>query len=710
MSLSNHSSQFAHQETACHLLLKELQKIWDDVGESDSQKDAMLLEIEQKCLELYKKKVDEAKAYRAQIQQEITDYEAEIAGICAAMGVQPPHFERKTCESLKKGREIVVLQLEEMRKLKTERKKQFLEVLYQLQNISTELYGSKGANVYLDENNLTLESLEELQKKLVQFQNEKASRLKQVSDLLNTLSSLCSVLGLDIKDKLGEICPTMVTSTATKEISDNTIKILSSEVKSLREVKSHRMQKLQCLATGLLEMWNLMGTPHEEQQKFHSFTNKIAALESEFTEPNMLSIDSVIYVEAEVRRLKQLKSTKMKELVLRKKLELEEICKSSHLIAETVFPSEHPSESINYEHMFQQVEHQIEMAKEEAVSRKEILEKVEKWLAACQEESWLEEYNRDDNRYNAGRGAHLALKRAEKARAISSKIPGMVEALILKVKSWEKERGIEFLYEGSRLCSMLEDYSALRQEKENEKQRQRDQKKLKGQIIAEHESLFGSKPSPSNSGLKASLCSTGVASFRKLSMGGAMLQDSRQSAIFEPSNKKGILSTPKGIPCIRNASHARKDTPKGVGKSVKKTPYTAEKQIGFQSPLIRKPLSPISSSFMSKANIPTNFEEDHRKSEMHLKSQMLTSTSPSKPILVGDEDNLIPKNIGLAVPTTPLTSVPMLLTANTPDTPSATMCSNSGSNVARKIAQAQPFEYSFEELRAGFVLPKKTFA
>ncbi|MED6210444.1 hypothetical protein PIB30_064176 [Stylosanthes scabra] len=710
MSLSNHSSQFAHQETACILLLKELQKIWDDVGESDSQKDAMLLEIEQKCLELYKKKVDEAKAYRAQIQQEITDYEAEIAGICAAMGLQPPQFERKSCESLKKGRELVVLQLEETRKLKTERKKQFLEVLYQLQNISTELHGSNGAIAYLDENNLSLERLEELQRKLVQFQNEKANRLKQVSNFLNTLSSLCSVLGLDVKDKIGEICPSMVTSTATKEISDNTIKILSSEVKSLREVKIQRMQKLQNLATALLEMWNLMDTPLEEQHKFHSFTSKIAARESEFTEPNMLSIDSVIYVETEVRRLQQLKSTKMKELVLRKKMELEEICRSSHLIAKTVFPSENPpelldSESINHERMFHQLEHQIEMAKEEARSRKEVLEKVEKWLAACQEESWLEEYNRDDNRYNAGRGAHLALKRAEKARAILSKISGMVDALLLKVKSWEKERGHEFLYEGSRLCSMLEDYITLRQDKENEKQRQRDQKKLKGQLIVEHETLFGSKPSPSKSGIKASRCSIGVASYKKISMGGAVLQDSRQSAIFEQPNKKGILSTPKGsIPSIRNANHATKpsgkDAPKAVGKSVKKTPYTAEKHIEIQSPLIRKPLSPISSSFISKANIPTNFQEDHRKSEM------LTKTPPSsKPIVVVDEENM-----GLAVPTTPLTSVPMLLTATTPDTPSVTVYSNSGSTVATKMIKATPFEYSFEEVRAGYVLPKKTSA
>jgi len=69
----------------------ECQIIWDEVGESDSQRDAMLLEIEQKCLDLYRNKVDEAKLYRAQIQQEITDYEGEIAGICAALGEQSLH-------------------------------------------------------------------------------------------------------------------------------------------------------------------------------------------------------------------------------------------------------------------------------------------------------------------------------------------------------------------------------------------------------------------------------------------------------------------------------------------------------------------------------------------------------------------------------------------------------------------------------------------
>lgn len=56
------------------------------------------------------------------------------------------------------------------------------------------------------------------------------------------------------------------------------------------------MYQLQSFTTSLLEMWNLMDTPLEEQQKFHNMTSKIAALESEFTEPNMLSMDNIIYV------------------------------------------------------------------------------------------------------------------------------------------------------------------------------------------------------------------------------------------------------------------------------------------------------------------------------------------------------------------------------------------------------------------------------
>lgn len=47
-----------------------------------------------------------------------------------------------------------------------------------------------------------------------------------------------------------------------------------------------------------------------------------------------------------------------------------------------------PSELLN------NIEEQITKAKEEALSRKEILEKMEKWMSACEEEGWLEDYNK----------------------------------------------------------------------------------------------------------------------------------------------------------------------------------------------------------------------------------------------------------------------------------------------------------------------------
>lgn len=44
--------------------------------------------------------------------------------------------------------------------------------------------------------------------------------------------------------------------------------------------------------------------------------------------------------------------------------------------------------------MLEQMELQISNAKEEAFSRKDVLERLEKWKAACEEECWLEEYSR----------------------------------------------------------------------------------------------------------------------------------------------------------------------------------------------------------------------------------------------------------------------------------------------------------------------------
>ena len=51
-------------------------------------------------------------------------------------------------------------------------------------------------------------------------------------------------------------------------------------------------------------------------------------------------------VEAEVSRLEHLKSSKMKELILNKRTELEEICSRIHVVSEAYIPIDHSIEAV----------------------------------------------------------------------------------------------------------------------------------------------------------------------------------------------------------------------------------------------------------------------------------------------------------------------------------------------------------------------------
>ena len=103
--------------------------------------------------------------------------------------------------------------------------------------------------------------------------------------------------------------------------------------------------------------------------------------------------------EVEVERLDQLKASKMKEIALKKQAELEDIYARAHVEIDSAAAQEKimtliDSGNVEPAELLANMDNQILKAKEEALSRKEILEKVEKWMSACEEESWLEDYNR----------------------------------------------------------------------------------------------------------------------------------------------------------------------------------------------------------------------------------------------------------------------------------------------------------------------------
>ncbi|KAH9322179.1 hypothetical protein KI387_016818, partial [Taxus chinensis] len=497
-------------ETSCGSLLQELQQIWDEVGETDGERDMMLLQLEQDCLDVYKRKVDEASQSRAQLLQTLAVSRSELANLLSALGDRSfPGLPEKPIGTLKEQLAAITPVLEKLWQQKEERIKQFLDVQVQIQRICGEVAGKLQLNEAsktpkVDDQDLSMKRLDEFHFRLQELQREKNDRLHKVLDYVSTVHDLCAVLGIDFFNIVTEVHPTLSDSVSiqSKSISNDTLAKLANTVQSLKEEKKQRLQKLQELVTSLTELWNLMDTPMDEQRLFDHVTCNISASVDEVTVPGALAIDIIEQAEVEVERLDQLKSSKMKELALKKQLELEEIYRRAHMEVDSESAQEKlmaliDSGNIDPSELLASMEDQISKAKEEALSRKEIMEKVEKWMSACEEESWLEDYNKDENRYNSSRGAHLNLKRAERARVLVNKIPALVDTLIAKTKSWEDERKTTFLYDGVPLLAMMDEYTILRQEREEDKRRLRDQKRFHEQVTSEQESLFGSRPSPS---------------------------------------------------------------------------------------------------------------------------------------------------------------------------------------------------------------------
>ncbi|GAB4840600.1 hypothetical protein Ancab_021372 [Ancistrocladus abbreviatus] len=498
-------------DNSCGYLLQELQMIWDEVGEDQFEREKVLLDLEQECLEVYRKKVDFANMARAKLHQELAESESEYTHLLLSLGERSlPGRPEKKAGTLKQQLESITPALREMRLRKQERMNQFRAVQRQIQKISAEIagrseYDDSASSVIVNENDLSLKKLEEYQAELQRLQNEKSDRLQRVERYISTVHDLSAILGMDSSMIITKIHPSLNELYGiAKNISNSILEKLDNMVESLEKEKQKRLEKLHHLGKSLTDMWNLMDTTEEDRQSFSHVTDLLSVSSEEVFKTGSLGQNIIQQAEAEVKRLDQLKASKMKELFLRKQFELEEICKQSHMEVPSQSDMDNiinliNSGEIDHAKLLMSMDEQISKAKEEASSRKAIMEKVEKWILARDEERWLEDYSRDENRYSVSRGAHKNLKRAERARIIVSKIPDLVDLLIAKTRIWEEERKKEFLYDEVPLLAMLEDYNSLRQEKEEEMQRQRlEKKKVQSQVAVQQENPFSCRPGTSN--------------------------------------------------------------------------------------------------------------------------------------------------------------------------------------------------------------------
>ncbi|RCV17746.1 hypothetical protein SETIT_3G244600v2 [Setaria italica] len=487
------------RRVSCGSLLQELQELWGEIGQDEMERDKMILQLEEDCLNVYRKKVNETRKQKADLLQALSFGEADIDKILSALGEREsfPRSEKlggTLTDQLAKIEPV----LKDLRQRRDERANEFRAIQLQIVRLQAEIsgtidHGDITAPV-VDENDLSLKRLGELKVQLNELQTEKNLRLQKIDVQINCINEMCNIMSLDLKKALYDVHPSYAELGRSKpvSISNSTLERLAGKVHALNHEKKQRLRKLQDLGSTLIELWNLMDTPVDEQRCFDHVTSLIKVSQNTVMPHGCLAHDLIEKVEIEVKRLTHLKASKMKELVFKKMTELEEIYRSVHMEIDSdserrILNDLIDSGRADLSELLAGMDDRIAEAKEHALSRKDILEKVEKWTSASEEETWLDEYERDQNRYNAGRGAHINLKRAEKARVLVNKIPSLMENLTAKIKVWEK-KGIPFMFNKVRLLDSLEEYTSTRQQKEEEKRRLREQKKLQEQ--------FGTKPSP----------------------------------------------------------------------------------------------------------------------------------------------------------------------------------------------------------------------
>ncbi|CAI8593108.1 unnamed protein product [Vicia faba] len=212
-------------------------------------------------------------------------------------------------------------------------------------------------------------------------------------------------MSIDFKKTLNGVHPSLSDSSngAPLSISNDTLAALTGVVHSLKQEKQQRLQKVQELTKFLVELWDLMEMPIDEQKAFSHVTRLISASVDEVSIRGCLSADVIKQVEVEVQRLNVLKASKMKELVFKRHNELEEIYRGVHMdvdseAARKILTSRIESGNIDMSELLQSMDDQIRMAKEQALSRRDILDRVEKWKFAAEEEKWLDEYEKENKK------------------------------------------------------------------------------------------------------------------------------------------------------------------------------------------------------------------------------------------------------------------------------------------------------------------------
>uniref|UniRef100_A0A0D9XEC8 Microtubule-associated protein MAP65-1a n=1 Tax=Leersia perrieri TaxID=77586 RepID=A0A0D9XEC8_9ORYZ len=343
------------EATRCGALLRELQQIWAEVGESEGEKNKVLSEIERECLEVYRRKVDDANRTRVQLHQSVATKEAEVASLIATLGEHKLYLKKdKSVVPLKEQLAAVVPVLESLKGKKEDRIKQFSDIQSQIEKIRSELSeysddDKKANTLIVDENDLSTRKLNNYQAQLRTLQKEKSDRLHKVLEYVNEVHRLCGVLGIDFVETVHGVHPSLHQNglEQSTNISDRTLESLANTISNLKAERKTRIDKMRETMESLCKLWKLMDSSEGERRQFNKVMSVLISSEEEISSPGALSQETIEKMDAEVERLTKLKASRLKEIFMKRRSELEEICRTAHIEPDASTNPEQTNEMID---------------------------------------------------------------------------------------------------------------------------------------------------------------------------------------------------------------------------------------------------------------------------------------------------------------------------------------------------------------------------
>lgn len=435
---------------------KELEQVWDEVGYSPEDRASQLSDLLMKFRDLCESKIAEEKGVAETFRQTIRDSKKEIEQLATALKVDfdSSILEDRDGQTLNDELENLDGVLEGLRgKAQVAR-----EDLKECRDFLIEAYDALGIELETKwrdiDSDLTTARRDAFHEKRSEMKEELATRTAAVIQLVRDCQHLMNELRVDTEngtDVDRQIAGSLIRSKddsfilASRHKSETCIGIsstalgeLTQRVTELHGEKRRRKNRLQEMGADIAMLWEKLHISEEDQ---FAFTDSVQGL----------GLDTLEKGEAELKRLNELKSQMIGDLITEARATIKDLWEQTNAEAgycNSFDPMKVDSEDLYDDDLLEKHEIYIGVLRDRLDEMKPLLRLIERREGIIKERMEYELLQKDPDRLKQ-RGAALTRQLMEEekmAKRIKRELPRLTESLLAKLSEWKEKHGEHFKY------------------------------------------------------------------------------------------------------------------------------------------------------------------------------------------------------------------------------------------------------------------------